>query len=307
MNIVTGGLGFIGNELVRQLKSAGKPVAIIDNENRIAPQLDDLSDVPLYKIDITDSQSLNETMALLKPECVFHLAAIHYIPECNAQPERTLRINVEGTLAVLNAAKNSGCAKMVFASTGAVYHDAEEPLTEEALIAPVDIYGWSKWFAEELCRSQHANMSITICRLFNNIGLRETNPHIVPEIMQQLQNGNRVLQLGNTKPIRDYISTRDTASALIQLSQHKHEATEIFNIATGQGASVDELIQCLSEILKEKIEVRTDPARFRPADKQVQLADISKLKKALQWEPQYTMQQVLQELLKFEKLLPVKE
>lgn len=307
MNIVTGGLGFIGNELVRQLKSAGKPVAIIDNENRVAPQLDDLSDVPLYKVDITDSQSLNATMALLKPECVFHLAAIHYIPECNANPERTLRINVEGTLSVLNAAKNNGCKKMIFASTGAVYHDAQEPLTEESRIAPVDIYGWSKWFAEELCRSQNSDMSVTICRLFNNIGLRETNPHIVPEIMQQLRHENRVLQLGNTKPIRDYISTRDTASALIQLSEYNHETTEVFNVATGQGASVDELIQCISEILKEKIEVRTDATRFRPADKQVQLADISKLRNALHWQPKYTMQQVVEELLAFEKLLPVKK
>ena len=304
MNIVTGGLGFIGNELVRQLKSAGKQVAIIDNENRIAPHLEDLSDVPCYKIDITDSQSLNETMALLKPECVFHLAAIHYIPECNAQPERTLRINVEGTLAVLNAAKANGCKHMVVASTGAVYHDAAEPLKEDATIAPVDIYGWSKWFAEELCRSQRSAMNVTICRLFNNIGLRETNPHIVPEIIHQLRNGNRVLQLGNTKPIRDYISTRDTASALMQLSQYTHNGYEVFNVATGEGASVEELIVCLSRILGEKITVETDSSRFRQADKQVQLADISKLKNALKWEPQYNMQQVLEELVRFEKLKP---
>lgn len=304
MNVVTGGLGFIGNELVRQLKAAGKPVAIIDNENRIAPQLDDLSDVPCYKVDITDSQSLQETMALLKPECVFHLAAIHYIPECNADPERTLRINLEGTSTVLNAAKANGCRHFLLASTGAVYHDENEPLTEEANIAPVDVYGRSKWFAEELCRSQHDAMGVTICRLFNNIGLRETNPHIVPEIISQLRTGSRVLKLGNTKPVRDYISTRDTASALIQLSEHKHEGYEVFNIATGKGASVDELIDCLSSILKEKITVETDAARFRPADKQVQLADISKLKNYLNWEPQYSMTQVLEELLRFEKLLP---
>lgn len=303
MNIVTGGLGFIGNELVRQLKSAGKQVAIIDNENRIAPQLEDLSDVPRYNVDITDRQALNETMALLKPDCVFHLAAIHYIPECNAHPERTLRINVEGTLAVLNAAKANGCKHLLFASTGAVYHDAQEPLTEEAPIAPVDIYGWSKWFAEELCRSQQGVMPITICRLFNNIGLRETNPHIVPEIISQLRKDNRVLQLGNTKPIRDYISTRDTASALIQLSQQVPDGYEIFNVATGHGASVEELIQNLSTILGENIRVETDPARFRQADKQVQLADISKLKKALKWEPQYALPQVLEELLRFEKLV----
>ncbi|MDB5258756.1 MAG: NAD-dependent epimerase/dehydratase [Chitinophagaceae bacterium] len=307
MDIVTGGLGFIGNELVRQLKAAGREVAIIDNENRIAPQIEDIRDVPHYKIDITDVKSVNETMALLKPTRVFHLAAIHYIPECNAQPERTLRINVEGTLSVLNAAVKFGCKHFILASTGAVYHDTPEPLKEEAKIAPVDVYGWSKWFAEELCRWQDTSIRITICRLFNNIGLRETNAHIVPEIISQLRSGNRVLELGNITPVRDYISTRDTATAMITLGQSEHSGTEVYNIATGKGASVKELIQELSKILKQDIQVKTDPHRFRKADKEVQLADISKLKEKLNWEPKHSMKEVLMELMKFEKLMPAND
>ena len=304
MDIVTGGLGFIGNELVRQLKAAGRKVAIIDNENRVAPQLEDISDVPHYKIDITDVDLINETMVLLKPARIFHLAAIHYIPECNAQPERTLRINVEGTLSVLNAAVKVGCKHFILASTGAVYHDTPEPLKEDAPIAPVDVYGWSKWFAEELCRWQDTSIRVTICRLFNNIGLRETNAHIVPEIINQLRSGNRILELGNITPIRDYISTRDTATAMIKLAQSEHRGTEVYNIATGEGASVKELIAYLSNILKQEIQIKTDPQRFRKADKEVQLADISKLKAKLNWEPKYSLQAVLIELMRFEKIIP---
>jgi UDP-glucose 4-epimerase len=303
MDIVTGGLGFIGNELVRQLLAKGRSVAIIDNENRIAPQLEDLNRVPRYTIDITDAQAVDEVIGKLKPERIFHLAAIHYIPECNAQPERTLRINTEGTLSVLNAAIKHHCKHFIFASTGAVYHDSPLALTETSPIAPVDIYGWSKWFAEELCRWKATHIPVTICRLFNNIGLRETNPHIVPEIVQQLSGGSRVLQLGNTTPVRDYISTQDTASAFIRLSELTPEGSEIYNIATGKGASVNELIECMSTLLKEDITVQTDPSRFRAADKAVQLADISKLKNKLNWEPQQDMKEVLAVVLKFDGLI----
>jgi UDP-glucose 4-epimerase len=303
MDIITGGLGFIGNELVRQLKAAGRTVAIIDNENRIASQLDDLKEIPRYKFDITDTNAIESVIGKLKPERIFHLAAIHYIPECNAQPERTVRINTEGTLSVLNAAIKHQCKHFIFASTGAVYHDSPLALTEQSTIAPVDVYGWSKWFAEELCRWKSTSLPITICRLFNNIGLRETNPHIVPEIINQLRGGNRVLQLGNTTPIRDYISTQDTATAMIRLSDLEHKGCEVYNIATGNGASVNELIHCLSELLQEKINVQTDPSRFREADKAVQLADITKLKQKLSWEPQQDMKEVLSKLLNFEGLI----
>ncbi|MDF2454524.1 MAG: NAD-dependent epimerase/dehydratase [Cytophagaceae bacterium] len=303
MDIVTGGLGFIGNELVRQLKASGRKVAIIDNENRIAPQLDDIKDVPRYVVNITDADEIRKVFEEVKPERVFHLAAIHYIPECNAQPEHTMHVNTEGTLAVLNAAVEHHCKHFIFASTGAVYHDSPLALCEESVIAPVDVYGYSKWFAEELCRWKSSGIQVTLCRLFNNIGLRETNAHIVPEIMSQLKQGNRILKLGNTTPIRDYISTKDTASALIRLSHRVHSGCEVYNIATGKGASVNALVKEISFLLEEQITIETDTSRFRPADKEVQLADISKLKRTLNWEPEQELKEVLLELLKFEGLI----
>jgi UDP-glucose 4-epimerase len=303
MEVVTGGLGFIGNELVRQLKSSGRKVVIIDNENRVATHLEDIQDVPRYRVDITDSKAVEDVIGILKPDRVFHLAAIHYIPECNADPQRTMRINVEGTLALLNASIKHDCKHFLLASTGAVYYDSPQPLTEESPIAPVDIYGWSKWFAEDLCRWKSAEMPITICRLFNNIGLRETNAHIVPEIIQQLKEGNNALTLGNITPIRDYISTQDTAQALVQLSQIIPATYDVFNIATGKGTSVKELIHLMAALLNKELEVKTDPSRFRKADKEVQLADITKLENKLSWTPRQDMKQVLLDLMKFEGLL----
>ena len=171
MNLITGGLGFIGNELARQLSQAGEEVAILDNHNRVAPRIEDLAGLPVCEVDITDREATAKVIRELKPRTVFHLAAIHYIPECNANPERTLRVNVEGTMSLLNACAAAGVEHFLLASSGAVYADSPEPLNEMSPVAPVDIYGWSKWFAEELCRwhAQQSGLRVTICRFVQQL------------------------------------------------------------------------------------------------------------------------------------------
>ena len=304
MHLVTGGLGFIGNELVRQLKAAGQPVAIIDNRNRVAPDIDDLADVPLYEVDITDRDALHAAMAEARPRRVFHLAAIHFIPECNANPGRTLRVNVEGTQNVLDAATAAGAEHLLYASSGAVYADSPDPLGEGAIIAPVDIYGVSKMFGEALCQhsASRNGLRITACRFFNNIGPRETNPHIVPEIVSQLRQGDS-LQLGNITTIRDYITTSDTAHALMRLAEIPPDPYRVVNIATGRGASVRDLIDLMAELLGREIRVETDPARFREADKQVQVADTTALQELLDWVPDPDLRAGVAAILGYEGLL----
>jgi UDP-glucose 4-epimerase len=305
MNIVIGGLGFIGNELVRQLLGARENVEIVDNKNRIAPRIEDLAKVPIHEVDITNWRATENVFRERRPRVVFHLAAIHYIPECNANPERTLRVNVEGTMAVLNACSAAGVQHLVFASSGAVYDDSERMLNESSPVAPVDVYGWSKSFAEDLCRwhARQTGLRISICRLFNNYGPRETSRHIVPEIVEQLKSSDR-LQLGNITPRRDYIHTSDCAQAMRMLAGLVPEPLRVVNIASGHHASVKELVHLMAEILNRKLEVVTDPTRFRKADKLVQVADISLLKRLTGWQPEVALRPGLTDLLRFEGLLP---
>ncbi len=303
MIIVTGGLGFIGNELVRQLKNIGEEVAVIDNRNRVAPAIEDLAAIPVYEIDITDKEKVKELFISLKPQTVFHLAAIHYIPECNDNPGRTLRMNVEGTQSLLDAASSAGVKKFLFASSGAVYADSNEKLSESAPIAPVDIYGWSKLFGENLC---HLNTAMNgtptvICRLFNNYGPRETNMHIIPEILKQLQSGD-TLRLGNISTIRDYIHTQDCAKALIKLAACCEGETKIVNVAHGDGYTVEEMIQKIKAITGRQFEVSIDTTRLRRNDKQTQVADISLLKALTGWAPETSIEEGLRGLLRFENL-----
>jgi len=304
MIVVTGGLGFIGNELVRQLKRSGKEILILDNKNRVAPAIDDLKEVEIAELDLTDRIRVADVIKEARPEVIFHMAAIHYIPECNENPERTLRVNVEGTESILRAAAGAGVGKVVFASSGAVYADSSEPLVESAPLAPVDIYGWSKLFGEQLCQLNHSltEMPIVVARLFNNYGPRETNPHIIPEILKQLRQSNQ-LRLGKITTVRDYIHTGDCAKALIKLAQHHTLGVEKVNIATGKGYDVQQIIDLIIEILGHRIQIHHDSQRVRKFDKQTQVADITHLKELLGWEPETNIRSGLTDLLIFEKLL----
>lgn len=303
MNLITGGLGFIGNELARQL-CRDSQVIILDNKNRVAPRIEDLRQLPIHEVDITSREETAKVIQEVKPRVVFHLAAIHYIPECNSNPERTLRVNVEATLGLLNACSAAGVEHFLLASSGAVYADSPEPLHESSPVGPVDIYGWSKWFAEQLCHwyARQTGLRITICRLFNNYGPRETNRHIIPEVLHQLKTGDRLL-LGNTLPRRDYIHTSDCAHALALLAQRAPVSVQTVNVASGHHASVEELIKIVGEILGRKLEVVTDPSRFRKADKLVQVADISLLDKLTGWRPEVELRAGLTRLLQFEGLI----
>ena len=304
MYLVTGGFGFIGNELVRQLSQFGE-VVILDNRNRVAERIEDLAHIPCVEVDITNSDQLQSAVRDIAPDIVFHLAAIHYIPECNENPERTLRVNVEATQSLLSACARAQVGHFLLASSGAVYADSINPLSETSRVDPVDIYGLSKLFAEQLAQrfSQHEGLNVTALRLFNNYSPRETNAHIIPEIIHQLKQSN-VLHLGNIKPRRDYIHTIDTAHALKRLADNPPERWRVVNVSSGVSASVEDLIQIFSSHLNREILIQSDPLRFRRADKLVQIADISLLKSITNWEPQIDFQQGIRDLLQFEGLLP---
>ena len=303
--VLTGGLGFVGNELVRQLRQQNHEVVIFDNRNRIAPRIEDLLNVPVHNVDVADSARVRVLMQEVRPDYVVHLAAIHFIPECNANPELTLRVNVEGTLSVLRAAQAAGSKKVLAISSGAVYADSSAPLAEDSVVAPVDIYGHSKKMAEDVAEWFHLNtgLPIVMVRLFNVYGPRETNAHIIPEIINQLRTSS-TLQLGNISPRRDFIFTEDVAGGLGRLAQAETPPFVRVNLASGSHASVEELINHMGRLLGKDIRVETDASRFRKADKATQLSDVSLLERLTNWRPVVQVEEGLRRLLRFEGLLP---
>ena len=148
--LVTGAAGFIGSVLCHRLHAAGQRVVAYDNLSRGRRELLP-RDVTFIEGDIRDGARLSEAVTSSQPDCVVHLAAMHFIPDCIARPQETMDVNVEGTRRVLAGCRNSSVRRVVFASSAAVYEPSDHACREDATrLGPLEVYGESKLTGERL-------------------------------------------------------------------------------------------------------------------------------------------------------------
>jgi nucleoside-diphosphate-sugar epimerase len=212
--MVTGGAGFIGSALVRQLLEEGAEVLVYDNF--VSGDMANLADV-LNRLDVVSGDildpGLDEIMRQKRVECVFNLAAEPYIPHCYDHPRKFFEVNATGAMNVMLACKKVGVERVLQYSSSEVYGSARYvPMDEHHPLRPCSTYAVSKLAADRLCYSLCAEQSlpIIILRQFNTYGPRETHPYIIPELITQLNRGNR-LKLGNIKARRDLTYVDDSA------------------------------------------------------------------------------------------------
>ena len=288
--IITGGAGFIGSALVKEIKFQyqDSELYIIDNLSFGSRSFLDIEDKYFFEVDIRDKPEIENILNQINPQIVIHLAAIHFIPYCNQNPFESSEINLIGTQIILETCeKIKSVEKVLFASTAAVYPISDEPHKETDGTRPMDIYGLSKLMGEKLCMSFASRTKIpTIAiRFFNAFGPNETNPHLIPEIAKQINQGQSEIELGNLDPKRDFIHTSDMAKAMIKLIQLQTEGFDIFNLGRGEEYSVLEIVSFFEMAIGRKISIIQDPNRIRKTERMHLLADITKLKNAIDWVP----------------------
>ena len=298
--LIIGGAGFIGSHLVDRCLNEGLNVWVYDNFSTGKKTfLGKLGADKIIKGDILDANFLCDAINDCKPEIIFHLAAVHHIPTCEKEPRHALKVNIEGTANVLEFC-NEKVKKFVFASTGALYDPSNiGSLSEESPLKPSDIYSISKMTCEYLMEyySKKKNIKIMSARLFNTVGRRETNRHLIPDILDQLVEGRNEIRLGNLTPLRDYIHVEDVAEALFEIA--KLETTndfEIFNVGTGVEHSVVDLVNLFSEVIGKEIKIVSDEKLKRKIDRPTQKADSSKLQRMTIWKPRRSLKQALKEV-----------
>ncbi|MCI4668424.1 MAG: GDP-mannose 4,6-dehydratase [Bacteroidia bacterium] len=286
--LVTGGAGFIGSALIAHLQEREYEIFVIDNLSFGNRNFIQLPDSNFYEVDLRDREAMFSTLAEVQPNWVIHLAAIHFIPYCNKNPYEAFDVNVNGTINLYDAAEAVGSVeKMFFASTAAVYPIYDDPIHENKALGPLDVYGLSKLTGERLSNEffLKTNIPTVVCRFFNAFGPRETNPHLIPEIQQQLNEGKRTIQLGNLEPKRDFIHTSDMARAVRLLMEANIDGIDTFNLGQGMEYSVREVVEAFERQLGEKITITQNPARMRKSDRMHLLADINKLTSQTGWKP----------------------
>lgn len=299
--LITGGAGFIGSAVIRELQAESHEIYVLDDLSFGKREFISIPDHCFIHEDIRNRQKVLAVFEETQPDWVIHLAAIHFIPYCNENPFESSHINIQGTLNVLDAVeRGSSVKKVFFASTAAVYPVFEFAIGEDHQVAPLDIYGLSKLVGEHLVNEFHLKTGITsiICRFFNAFGPNETNPHLIPEIQDQINSGNREISLGNIEPKRDFIHTYDMARAVRMLMQTFDAGIETFNLGRGIEYSVVEIVQAFSRQLGEEIKIVQDPNRMRKSDRLHLLADVSKLKAYTGWEPEWEIDEGIKTLIK---------
>lgn len=284
--LITGGAGFIGSAVTDKLQREGHEIAVLDNLSFGNREFINMPDDHFHLADILDREAVEKVFSTFRPQIVIHLAAVHFIPWCNEHPFESSRINIAGTINILDSCRKYGVEKVFFASTAAVYPIYDHAVKETDATGPLDIYGLSKLTGEHLCNEFHlmTGIPVIICRFFNAFGPNETNPHLIPEIQKQVNGGSRRIKLGNLTPKRDFIHTYDMANAVYTLINKVNAGIDTYNLGRGIEYSVTEIVDSFARQLGEKIEIETDPARVRKVERMHLLADVSKLK-SLGWEP----------------------
>ncbi|ORB31918.1 NAD-dependent epimerase/dehydratase family protein [Mycolicibacterium parafortuitum] len=307
--MVTGGAGFVGKQLVRVLKDRAD-VLVADllrygTPDWLQGELDGFS---FRRVDIRDAAATRALVEEFAPDVIVHLAAIHYIPECDSDPANAVATNVTGTVNLLAA-----CApgtRFVFASSGAVYRPDEADHRElESVVEPVDIYGHTKHQGEIYLRvlAESRDLAGVIVRLFNVIGPGETNPHLLPAIVAQLRGNPESIALGNIWPKRDYIDVLDAASGFAAAALGNEPGPgkcEIVNLASGQQYSVSEIVDRMRSVLSLEFEVRQDERRMRAVDRPFLGADISRIRDVFGWSPQHQLDETLRRMWDNPDFLP---
>jgi UDP-glucose 4-epimerase len=300
--IVTGGAGFIGSHLVPKLLMHRNKVLVIDNlysgRREYVPPGAEYLDLDLGRADESRVSQIFHTFC---PDAVIHLAAIHYIPHCIANPVETFLANVRSTEVIARALHGTSTRKLVAASTADVYPLADRAHRESERPAPNNPYGLSKILLEEIiagATQANPNLSCVALRLFNVYGPRDTNPHIIPRIIELLHGPFPEIRVGAMGNTRDFLHVDDVVQAICTALVHDSAKYDVFNVGTGHATSVRDVLKILLEAAGDHRPVVEDKTLLRTYDRPSLTSDIAKITHAMGWRPVVVLEEGLGQLVR---------
>ncbi len=308
--LVTGGAGYIGSHTLIELLAAGHQPVVVDNLcNSSAESLHRVEQiagqtVPLHVFDLRDETKLKELFATTQFDAVIHFAGLKAVGESVAKPLEYYRNNLDSTLVLLEAMHAYDVSRLVFSSSATVYGTPETlPLTEDsrAGVGITNPYGQTKYMIEQILRDEaiaDPAMALTILRYFNPVGAHDSGligedpdgpPNNLLPYVSQVAVGKRdhVTVHGDNYDtpdgtgVRDYIHVVDLARGHVAALDHLEPGCETYNLGTGSGTSVLEIIKAFSTACGHEVPYIIGPRR--PGDIASCYADVSKAKAALGW------------------------
>ena len=303
--LVTGINGFAGSHLA-ELLLREEPDAEIHGTIRLKSSVENILHIKefleLIAIDIRDPHSVMKTISLVQPDFIFHLAAQTFVPFSWSAPNETIETNVLGTINLLEAVrhsfKNQKFPKILVAGSSEEYglvSDEELPITENNPLRPLSPYGVSKVAQDQISWQYFKSygLPIIISRAFNHTGPRRPIFFSVSSFCYQAAKSQTITH-GNLEAIRDFTDVRDTVRAYYLLMKVGTPG-ERYNICTGRGIKISEIIETLSQLTESKINTILKPALSRPSDVPRLVGDYSKLYKKTGWTPKISFHKTVKD------------
>ncbi len=297
--LITGGAGFIGSHLADRLLKTKNYVTVYDNldeyySNKRGNVVHNLGNPNFAFVaeDILNYETLSEYVDGV--DVVFHMAAQPGVGFSMKNPEKTLMINVLGTLNVLEAAKKAGVRRVVFASSSSVYGTPRyRPLDEDHPTVPISTYGASKLAAENLCRIYHDQfgLEVVILRYHTVYGPRQRPDMAINRWARQVFHKKPITVYGDGSQTRDFTYIEDIISGTLRASEVGGIGGEVFNIGGGRSVTLTETIDMLADTMGMDIEVNHEPSRT--GDVNATHADTRKAHRVLDFQPQVQLEEGL--------------
>jgi len=275
--VVTGGKGFIGNVLVKKLKSLNFEVKILDISNG------------------TNLTDWNQISSITSFDVLIHLAAKSYVPESYKYPQIFYETNIVSTLNCLELCRKNK-AKFIYTSSYVYGNPQYLPIDEIHPVKSFNPYSNTKVIGEQICRGYHADFGVPIIifRPFNIYGPAQNKRFLISNIISQIS--NKAIYLQDPNPKRDYLFVDDMINAYIKILNYKPDSFEIFNLGYGKSYSVPQIIKYVEKIIDKKLNVKYSNVKRKNEINDV-VANIEKIQKYLNWSPQISLMDGLQKML----------
>ena len=303
--LITGGAGYVGSHCAKAFAAAGWNVVTFDNLSR--GWRDSVRWGPLVQGDILDPSAIAESLHQYRPDLVAHFAAVAYVEESVLDPSLYYQNNCVGTLALLDAMRKAACSRIVFSSTCASYGlPVRFPIDEEHPQAPINPYGWSKFMIERMLEHYGVayNLASVSLRYFNAAGCdadgeigehHEPEPHVIPLAIAAALNQDRRFTIHGSDfdtrdgtAIRDYVHVSDLARAHVLAGEMlvKNGGTHVFNLGSGNGTTVMEVVRAVEKATGKALPVLIGPRRR--GDPPALVASAEKAARELGWSPTHS-------------------
>ncbi|MEO5768930.1 MAG: SDR family oxidoreductase [Polyangia bacterium] len=293
--LVTGGAGFIGTSIARALLARGDRVRVLDNfSSGRRENVQGLAGVELLEGDILDDAALGA--AVRGVSLIFHQAAISSVPLSVADPLSSNEANATGTLKVLQAARQAGTRRVVYAASSSAYGDTPTlPKVETMATAPLSPYAVAKLAGELYCQAFYKvyGLETVALRYFNVFGPRQDpRSHyaaVIPRFATAALKGQPAVIYGDGEQSRDFCFIEDVVAANLLAAEASDAAGRVFNVARGEAVSINQVLDMLEQIVGRPIARRHEPARS--GDVRHSRADISAAREVLNYRPLVTFAQ----------------